>query len=397
MPANDRRAGAGHIAVVTPHDCNQPTAVANRHIALARGLASRHVGTRFVMAGTADATALRDRWPDFAWNSTGGRLRPLPRLDPRGLLAVLCIGRDPLVLRRGRRAARRAGVPAFVEQTEFPDVVVPQRAGRTLYLRAIEYEIARMSGIFAISSALLGWAAQVAPAVPAFELPMIVDLARFPVEPDHRSCRCTRSPAAIELGYAGSLNPAKDGLDILLTALAMLPATGAPAVRLRVWGDGPDRAALADQARRLGVADRVTFGGMIPASRIPAALMAADCLVLPRPTSRQAAGGFPTKLGEYLATARPVIATTTGDISAKLSAADAVLVPPDDARALADAMAWVAGHPDAACRLGRAGRRAAEREFSAAVGADRLLSAVAAVGEPPAARRGHRRRQDRPP
>src|SRR6478752_4144575 len=126
----------GHIVLVTPHDYCSPTAVANRHIALARGLATRNVGTRFLIAGAADVPALRNRLPDFSWRETGGRMQGLPHLDPCGLVAVLCVGRDPLVLRRGRLAARHAGVPALLELTEFPDVVVPRRAGRSLYLRA---------------------------------------------------------------------------------------------------------------------------------------------------------------------------------------------------------------------------------------------------------------------
>jgi glycosyltransferase involved in cell wall biosynthesis len=40
----------------------------------------------------------------------------------------------------------------------------------------------------------------------------------------------------------------------------------------------------------------------------------ASCLVLARPDSLQARAGFPTKLGEYLATGRPVVVTKVGEI-----------------------------------------------------------------------------------
>ena len=37
-------------------------------------------------------------------------------------------------------------------------------------------------------------------------------------------------------------------------------------------------------------------------------------LVLARPDNIQAKGGFPTKLGEYLATGNPVVVTKVGEI-----------------------------------------------------------------------------------
>ena len=118
---------------------------------------------------------------------------------------------------------------------------------------------------------------------------------------------------------------------------------------------------------------------MIPTERVPAALTSADCMVLPRPSSRQALGGFPTKLGEYLASARPVITTTTGDIPRKLFDGEAVFVPPDDVTALADAINWVANNRARARAVGYAGRLAAEREFAADRAANKLLSAIAEV------------------
>ena len=381
-----------HIVVVTPHDYGKPSAVASRHIALARGLAAAGFHTRFMVIGSADVADLNAAVPEFGWCVRGGpdgsltgrlsRLRHLPLSEPEGLVAVLCIGRDPFLLRRGRQAANHAGVPALVELTEFPDVVVPRRLGRRAYLRALEYEIGKMDGAFVISSALHAWVLSKAPRLPVFELPMIVDLGRFPTARQGRPER--RGPTEpFVVGYAGSLKPTKDGLDIMLEAMTLLPTNSQrPPVHLRVWGDGIDRAALEDLVRLWGLADRVSFNGLIPASEIPAALMSVDCLVLPRPTSRQAAGGFPTKLGEYLATGSPVVATVTGDIAAKIGPTEAFLVQPDDARLLADAVTWVVDHPTEAAEVGRAGRLAAEREFSTDLAARLFREALIQLGHP---------------
>ena len=388
MSAADDGGSKAHILIVTPHDYNLPGAVTSRHLALARGLSEQGVATRFLVVGSVDIGTLRRDHIEYSWQNIGvanigrrriGPVRGLPHQVSPGLLAVLCVGRDPLVLRRGRQAAHRVGAPALLELTEFPDVVVPHRRGRALYLRMLDHEIVRMDGVVTISSALCGWVKCRSNAMPVFELPMIVDMDRFPTDMN-RSSQSWRSREALHLGYAGSLKPAKDGLDLLLRALASIPdGNETPRPRLTVWGDGPDRGCLEKLARDLGLAGQVSFAGMIPTERVPAALTSADCMVLPRPSSRQALGGFPTKLGEYLASARPVITTTTGDIPRKLFDGEAVLVPPDDVTALADAINWVVSNRARARAVGYAGRLAAEREFAADRAANKLLSAIAEV------------------
>jgi glycosyltransferase involved in cell wall biosynthesis len=59
---------------------------------------------------------------------------------------------------------------------------------------------------------------------------------------------------------------------------------------------------------------RIQWKGEVPRDQIPAILQHASLLVLPRPESKQAQGGFPTKLGEYLATGNPVCSTRVGEI-----------------------------------------------------------------------------------
>jgi glycosyltransferase involved in cell wall biosynthesis len=47
---------------------------------------------------------------------------------------------------------------------------------------------------------------------------------------------------------------------------------------------------------------------------MPSLLVNASALALARPNNIQAQGGFPTKLGEYLATGNPVVVTSVGEI-----------------------------------------------------------------------------------
>lgn len=97
---------------------------------------------------------------------------------------------------------------------------------------------------------------------------------------------------------AGRLS-AQKRFDRLLRAFA---AVGPVDARLRIAGDGPDRAALAALATDLGVADRVDMIGYTP--DMPAQMAAADLFVLSSDYE-----GLPAVVIEALASDLPVVST----------------------------------------------------------------------------------------
>ncbi len=115
---------------------------------------------------------------------------------------------------------------------------------------------------------------------------------------------------------------------LLLDALALGPGD----VRLTLVGDGPDRAALERQAHRLGLTERVAFAGRVADA---AEWMArARLLVLP---SRYE--GVPAVLIEALAAGLTVVATDCSpSIRALVPAGHGIVVPPGEARAMAEAI-----------------------------------------------------------
>jgi glycosyltransferase involved in cell wall biosynthesis len=135
----------------------------------------------------------------------------------------------------------------------------------------------------------------------------------------------------------------RKGVDVLLHAL--------PEVEARLWiaGDGPERAALESLAAELGVSERVCFLG----TRDDTAdlLAACDVFVLP---SRLEGLGVATL--EAMAASRPVVASDVGGIAdAVVAGRTGLLVPPEDAHALADALRRVLGDAELRLMLGRAG------------------------------------------
>jgi glycosyltransferase involved in cell wall biosynthesis len=137
-------------------------------------------------------------------------------------------------------------------------------------------------------------------------------------------------------------------------------ATQIPEAQFVLAGDGPLRSTLEAQARSLGLEERVTFLGH--RTDIADLLAACDVFVLPSLYE-----GLPLSILEAMAARKPVIATNIGGtVEAVIDGETGELVPPADPIALAAAIRSVVSDHALAQRLGAAGRRRVEQEFSAA-------------------------------
>jgi glycosyltransferase involved in cell wall biosynthesis len=155
----------------------------------------------------------------------------------------------------------------------------------------------------------------------------------------------------------------KKGLDILVDALAALPK--ALAWRFTHIGGGPQLPALRRQAQRLGIADRIEWLGAQPQEVVLRHYRAADLFVL---ASRIAADGdrdgLPNVLLEAQSQRLAVIATRISAIPELVEhAATGVLVPPDDAPALSDALRQLIADPARRAGLAAAGFERVHRCF----------------------------------
>jgi glycosyltransferase involved in cell wall biosynthesis len=165
-------------------------------------------------------------------------------------------------------------------------------------------------------------------------------------------------PAGSLVAYAGHLYAWK-GVDVLLEALAVVPE----ARGMIVGGHPgePDLGRLRTRAEQLGIADRVSFTGLVEPPRVPALLRQAALLVLPNQASAISTRfTSPLKLFEYMAAGRAIVASDLPSIREVLhDRVDAWLVPPGDPTALAGAIRSLLADPDLARRLAAAARDAA--------------------------------------
>jgi colanic acid/amylovoran biosynthesis glycosyltransferase len=174
---------------------------------------------------------------------------------------------------------------------------------------------------------------------------------------------------------------AKKGLDTLLAACALLRDRGV-AFHLQLIGDGPERAALESQVRRLHLEPYVAMAGAQPQEEIADALRAAHVFVMPCRRDRSGdMDGIPTVFMEALATARPVVSCAVSGVPELVRDGETgVLVPPDDPGALADAVARLAGDPLLRARLGAQGRALVERQHDQDRNARRVVALLASAG-----------------
>lgn len=167
--------------------------------------------------------------------------------------------------------------------------------------------------------------------------------------------RSPRPPAAprprMALVTVGSLAQMYKGSDILLAAAARCVQRDLD-MDLTIVGDGRHRPALEAQAASLGLAQRVSFLGHLPAGEaVRSELDRADLFVLPSRVE-----GLPRAMIEAMARALPCVGSTAGGIPELLSQED--LVPPGDAAALAAKLEEVLSDP---ARLARMSARNLER------------------------------------
>ena len=160
---------------------------------------------------------------------------------------------------------------------------------------------------------------------PVRMLPICVNLDEIPF-----ADRPFGSP--VRLLYGGTFGD-KDKVEVLLEAFEILCARGRD-LRLALTGRGsPERMeAVRRRVEAMACRDRIDWLGYLEAGEYYRRLGEFDILCMTRGSSAFAQAGFPFKLGEYLATGRPVVASRVSDVTEYLTdRRDAILIEPDSA------------------------------------------------------------------
>ncbi|MBE9471610.1 MAG: glycosyltransferase family 4 protein [Chloroflexi bacterium] len=187
-------------------------------------------------------------------------------------------------------------------------------------------------------------------------------IPQFGVDPDIFVPRSgERDPArGFLIGYVGRLVPEK-GVDLLLEAVVGLPGVW----RLAIVGSGPELNRLELLARRLELADRVSFEGEISSLRMPVFYRELDALVVPSRSRPNWVEQFGRILIEAMACGVPVVGSDCGEIPNVVGNAG-LIFPEENAGALREHLMRLMREADLWANLARRGRERVLAHFTQA-------------------------------
>jgi glycosyltransferase involved in cell wall biosynthesis len=185
----------------------------------------------------------------------------------------------------------------------------------------------------------------------------------------------------ILVGFTGTFGP-WHGVLALAEAIARTPAHSK--LRYLLIGAGSLRPEVERIVAAAGKSDRVIFAGVVDHERVPTLLDACDILVSPHVPMADGSAffGSPTKLFEYMAMGKAIVASRLGQIGDVLGDNEtALLVEPGNVDELAAAIEKLSQDPSSRTRLGAAAREAAIARHTWDLNAGRVLDAYRALME----------------
>ena len=252
------------------------------------------------------------------------------------------------------------------ERTEYPFIHCKKTIiGKLSLAINLNLLIPRFDGLFVINHVLAKYFRKYVGASKPIEIiNMIVDPSRFKQSDQKKILNYSY------IAYCGTLNDKKDGVDILLKAYIQALSKGEIPGSLKLvligeYEENSFRDTLVQLIESSGYSDNIVFTGKVSRDDMPGYLCHAKALLLARPNSKQAEGGFPTKLGEYLATGKPVILTNTGEVTYFLKdGINAFIAEPGSLESFASKIGLVFSNYEMALEVGRKGELLVQKEFN---------------------------------
>ncbi len=285
---------------------------------------------------------------------------PAPRdVDPLLLARLVRTLRADVVHTHLVHADLYGGVAAQLRGTKLVSTKHNDDPFRTGTFRFVERGLARLADrVVTISDSLHRFTVQLV-GVPANKVQTI----HYGLDEPPRSWGTNPAdvvPKDARIVLSTSRLTSQKGIDVAVEALSALPDD----VVLVVLGEGPERKRLEETAREHAVESRVFLPGRVP--DVAAWLRRASVYVQPARWE-----GFGLAVLEAMVCGLPVVATNVSSLPELVADGETgVLVPPDDAAALARGIERALSEPG----MGDAGRERARRAFSVAQMADRTAA-----------------------
>ena len=179
------------------------------------------------------------------------------------------------------------------------------------------------------------------------------------------------------LGYCGTPYK-KDGVEDLLKAVSIQKNKGLKTT-LVIIGDVMNEKSvipvLRNYCEELGILECVTFTGLIPVEEVKSWLKKCKILAITRPSTVQTLAGFPTKIGEYFACNKPVLATRIGDTGTYFKdKKEIVFAEPGNPESISAGIDWILDNPDICSEMALNGHERAKALLDYKVKVPEMLS-----------------------
>jgi glycosyltransferase involved in cell wall biosynthesis len=263
--------------------------------------------------------------------------------------------------------AKLKGIKVYHQQDETPEIIFKNKISRFIFYPYYTYIINNLTGLYVISKYLNNYFANLIDNNNICLVNMIVDHNRFIYN---------KQPFFDfqYIAYCGTMYGDKDGIIDLIDAYMLIESV--TKLKLVLIGDITDKRAdyVKNKVRDSKLGDRIILTGSIGYDDIPKYLQNADILALARPDNLQARGGFPTKLGEYLLTEKPIVITAVGDIPDFITdGVNGFLVEPGNPNLFASKLLYVINNYNLALEVAKNGKALAMEYFNYSKEATKLF------------------------
>ena len=274
--------------------------------------------------------------------------------------------------------AKENRIKIFHERTELPYIIGKGNSlmSNYVYKYYITILIPKFDGIFVISDKLKDYFISYNKNIE--KILTVVDTAFFrPVNPSLYTFRY--------IAYCGNLGNDKDGIPILIESFAKL-TNNFPQLKLLLIGQNSNSLEIKkvlNTIKKFNIENKVVFTGFVDRNDMPTLLGHADLLVISKPDNEQNSGNFPIKIGEYLATGKPIVATKVGEIPKFIIDGESgFLAIPNSSESFYHKMEEALTDYTKSVQIGSNGKKIAEQVFDYKVQANKMAAYINKINLP---------------
>ena len=196
--------------------------------------------------------------------------------------------------------------------------------------------------------------------IPTFRIPILTDFAFLS---DHRTIEELTNEEEYIL-YSGSINY----LDIAYIIVDIISELKTRGYKLKLKFTGGGETHLFNQIsayiNKKDVAELIEFTGYLEEKKLYSYMINALCLLAPLPETEQSKARFPTKIGYYLSSGRPLVTNAVGSVNEYLSdGVNAYIAKNFDALTLAEKVIDIFNDTAKANRIGKNGQQLSDEKF----------------------------------